>query len=72
MRHKYKRGTDLPQTKLSESDVQLIRQLHKHKQEQIKMLNETLSASALARKFGVHIRTIERALSYSGWVHVRD
>jgi len=72
MKHQSKRGTELPQAKLSESDVQLIRRLHKHKQEEIKRLNETLSAKALAEKFGVHARTIEKVLTYRGWVHVQD
>lgn len=68
--YRCKRGTDLPQAKLTDRDVKLIRALHAFKQKQIKLLNETLSAKILATKFGVHPRTIEKILTYRGWRHV--
>lgn len=46
--------------KLTEHDVKLILQLKDHKDREIRKLNETLSAKAIAEKFGVHCRTIER------------
>jgi hypothetical protein len=63
-------GSKLPQSKLDESDVRLIRQIHSEKQAEIKKLNEGCSAKALAEKFGVHCRTIEKVLNYSTWRHV--
>lgn len=65
-----KRGSDLPQSKLTEADVKAIRELHAYKQAKIKRLNETLSAAGLAEKFGVSVRAIERVLQYRGWRHV--
>lgn len=63
-------GSRLPQSKLDESDVRLIRQIHSEKQAEIKKLNHSCSAKALAEKFGVHYRTIEKVLNYSTWRHV--
>lgn len=65
-----KRGTDLPQAKLTEEDVKLARQLHEYKQAEIKRLNETLSIKALAEKFDVSERAMERALNRANWGHV--
>ncbi len=56
--------------KLTAEDVALIRQAHEHKQQEIRRLNETLSAKALAEKFGVHHRTIEKVLNYETWRHL--
>lgn len=56
--------------KLTEGDVRLIRQLHQDKQEQIKRLNASCSVIALAEKFEVSHRTIERVLNYETWRHV--
>lgn len=56
--------------KLTEQDVILIREAHQHKQTEIKRLNEELSAKALAEKFGVHQRTVEKVINYSTWRHV--
>jgi len=54
-----KRGIELPQSKLDENDVRLIREL-----------KGQLTAKSLAEKFDVHYRTIEKVLSYETWVHV--
>ncbi len=64
-----RRGKDLPQSKLDESSVNLIRELHAYKVAEIKKLNDSLSAAGLAEKFGVHVRTIEKALRYETWKH---
>jgi len=63
-------GSKLPQSKLTECDVKMIRRIHEEKQAEIKKLNESCSAKALAEKFGVHCRTIEKVLNYSTWRHV--
>ena len=64
-----KRGADLPQSKLDVESVNLIRELHAYKTAEINKLNETLSADGLAKKFGVHVRTIEKVLRYETWKH---
>lgn len=57
--------------KLTVDDVALIREAHQFKQTEIKKLNEAYSAKALAEKFSVHHRTIEKVLNYSTWRHVQ-
>jgi len=65
-----RRGTDLPQSKLTDDDVRKIRELHKYKIDEIKRLNDSLSMSAIADKFDVHVRTIEKIVSFQTWKHV--
>jgi hypothetical protein len=68
-RLKVKRGSQLPHAKLSEDDVSLIRQLvderERHREEAAKLTN-----AKLAKKFGVHVRTIDRFTAGEGWGHV--
>lgn len=68
-RTKVLRGEYLPQAKLSESDVRLIRELIKHREE-LKAKAKNLNDSAIAEKFGVHRRTIERISQGETWSHV--
>jgi hypothetical protein len=55
--------TGRPQ-KLTKEDAFIIRDLHEWKKREIKRINETASAKALAVKFGVSTRAIERVLAY--------
>ncbi len=64
------RGEDLPHAKLTEDDIREIRAMHHYKMEQIEILNKKYSAKAIAQKYGVHYRTIEKILSYETWRHV--
>lgn len=57
--------------KLTEHDVKLIRDLHSEKQRELARIRETLSVRAIAKKFDVHYRTIERILYADGWSNVR-
>lgn len=56
------RGQDLPQTKLLDIDVICIRSAARQRQALMKHILENLSNEALARRYGVHVRTIEKAL----------
>ena len=56
--------------KLTADDVRKIREIHDWKMAEQKRLDETASAEALAEKFGVHVRTVEKVLNYSTWRHV--
>lgn len=56
------RGQELPQTKLLDLDIVSIRSAAKQR--------ENLSNEALAKQFGVHVRTIEKALSYETGSHI--
>lgn len=58
------RGETLPHARLSEAAVQEIRRGHVP-------YSRTHGAPALARRYGVHRRTIEKILSWETWAHVR-
>lgn len=58
------RGLDLPQTKLGPDEVEAIRSAVKQRENMRRYIADNLSNEALASKFGVHRRTIEKALSY--------
>lgn len=63
-----KRGSELPQSKLTEADVELIRQCVLER-ERLREEANKLSNEALAKKFEVHTRTIDRVTQYRGWIH---
>lgn len=64
------RGMDLPQSKLMPLDVVAIREAAAKREQMRREINDTLSNAALACRFGVHVRTIEKALSYESWGHI--
>ena len=64
------RGQDLPQAKLLDLDVAAIRSAARQREALRKHIRENLSNDALARQFGVHVRTIEKVLSVDSWSHV--
>lgn len=68
-RTKVKRGEELPQSKMSAADVRLIREAVKER-DRLKREASALSNCSLARKFGVHTRTIEKITQGYSWVHV--
>lgn len=64
------RGQDLPQTKLLDMDVISIRSAARQRESLRKHIKNNLSNEALAKSFGVHVRTIEKVLSDETWVHL--
>ena len=68
-RLKFKRGSQLPQAKLNEQDVQLVLQLVMHRDDLKKQL-KCLTNKAIAEKFGVHYRTIDRITAGESWIYV--
>lgn len=64
------RGMDLPQSKLMPLQIVAIREAAARRDAMRREITETLSNAALARQFGVHVRTIEKVLSYESWGHV--
>jgi hypothetical protein len=66
----YKHGFDLPQTKLPTKAIQEIRNAKDKRDELRKQINDTLSNAALAKKWRVHRRTIEKVLSFETGRHV--
>ena len=66
-----KRGMDLPQTKLPTVAIIDIRKAAETREQLRREITEKYSNEALARKWGVHVRTIEKVLSYETARHVR-
>lgn len=65
-----KRGEELPQSKLTPELVAEIRSARRQREALRKHIDENLSNKALAKKLGVHIRTIEKAITNETWSHV--
>lgn len=64
-----KRGLDLPQTKLMPLDVSEIRSAARQRDRLKTHIKDNLSNAALAKRFGVHERSIEKVLSRDSWSH---
>lgn len=64
------RGQDLPQTKLLDLDVTAIRSAARQRESLRQHIRDNLSNEALARKFNVHVRTVEKILQYETWSHI--
>ena len=58
------RGQELPHTKLLDIDVVTIRSAQRQRESLLKHIRDNLGNAALAKQFGVHVRTIEKVLSY--------
>lgn len=65
-----KRGQDLPQTKLLDLDVVTIRSAVKQRDNLRKYIKDNLSNEALAKQFGVHVRTIEKIVQHHSCAHI--
>lgn len=64
------RGQDLPHAKLLDLDVLAIRSAARQRESLRQHIRDNLSNEALARKFGVHVRTVEKVLSAESWSHI--
>lgn len=64
-----RRGLELPQTKLMPLDVAEIRSAARQRENLRTYIRDNLSNAALAEKFCVHERTIEKVLSRESWCH---
>lgn len=64
------RGQELPQTKLLDMDIIDIRSAHRQRIKLLDYIRNNLSNEALAKKHGVHVRSIEKIVSYETWGHV--
>ncbi len=68
-RYKVKRGEQLPQSKLTDNDVKNIHALVKIRNK-LKRELSTLTNKAIAEKFEVHYRTIDRVTVGMSWSHI--
>ena len=67
---RFARGQDLPQSKLLDLQVVEIRSAVRQRENLRKHIKENLSNEALAKKHGVHVRTIEKISTYESWGHI--
>ena len=63
------RGTDHPNAKLTDDDIRLIRECVAER-ERLREEARQLSNEALAQKFDVSQRTIDRVTQCRGWIHI--
>lgn len=63
------RGEKLPQAKLTDDDIRLIWQCVAER-ERLRKEAAELSNAALARKFDISIRTMDRITQRRGWIHL--
>ena len=68
-RTKVKRGEELPHSKLTDDDVRSIREMMTERSELYRRA-ASLSNRAIAAKFDVHVRTIDRISNGETWGHV--
>ena len=64
------RGQELPQTKLLDIDIVSIRSAEKQRENLRTYIRDNLSNEALAKAYGVHIRTIEKCVQYHTGSHI--
>ncbi len=65
-----KRGAELPQSKLTPELVAEIRSARRQREALRDHIRNNLSNEALAKKLGVHVRTIEKAITNESWSHL--
>ena len=53
--------------KLTNDDVRLIREMHRDGRRMVAQVRASMTAKAIAAKFDVHTRTIEKVLTYETW-----
>ena len=69
-RLKVNRGEQLGQSKLTDAKVIEARMLYDEYREKVKELQSSYSIKGLAKRYGVHERTMEKALSGITWSHI--
>ena len=65
-----KHGSELPHAKLNEDDVKSIRSDVRQRENLRNYIDDHLTNQALAEKYRVHVRTIERIVQFETWNHV--
>lgn len=64
------RGVELGQSKLNDDAIKCIRSAAIQRQKLREHIAATLSNEALAKEYKVHVRTIEKILTYETWSHI--
>ena len=66
-----KRGSALPQAKLSEAIVRRVRKEYAARQQEIIEMRQEFSIAAFADHYGVSVNAMDRAIRGETWKHVR-
>jgi len=64
-----KRGSELPHSKLNEKLIKKIRKTVAER-ERLKVVLSGMTNAAIAKQYGVHVRTIDRITAGENWHHV--
>jgi hypothetical protein len=64
------RGQDLPQSKLLDLQVIDIRSAKRQREALLKHIRDNLSNAALCKRYGIHIRTLEKIITRETWSHL--
>lgn len=64
------RGQGAPGGKLTDLEVISIRSAHRQRVNLVMHIKMNLSNEALAKQFGVHVRSIEKIISRETWTHL--
>jgi len=64
------RGQELPQSKLLDLDVIEIRSAKRQRENLLKHIRENLSNAALCKRYGIHLRTLEKVITRQSWNHL--
>lgn len=64
------RGDELPQSKLTPELVAEIRSARRQRDALRQHIRQNLSNEALAKRLGVHVRTVEKAITHETWSHL--
>ena len=64
------RGQDAPHARLTDADVHAIRSAQVQRDNLRRYIRDELSNAALAQKFGVSVRAVERVTMRETWSHL--
>jgi hypothetical protein len=64
-------GVALPHAKLNDTLVARLRAEHEIKESMKRHLDATFGAEAQAKRYGVSVNTIHKAITYATWRHVK-
>jgi hypothetical protein len=64
------RGFDLPQTKVPPLAIIAIREAARKREQMRREITARYSNAALAKQWGVHVRTIEKIIAYETGAHL--
>jgi hypothetical protein len=70
-RMKCKKGSELPHSKMNEKLVKKIRGVVAERQ-RLRVVLSAMTNKALAERYQVHVRTIDRITAGENWSHVDD